>query len=41
MDEQRGKQVAEVLFIEIIEIEIEVGDRGPPSVAQANDILYD
>ncbi len=41
LDEQRGKQVMKHLFIDVPEVEIEVDHRGPPSVAQGYDILYD
>ena len=41
MDEERGKQVAKLLFINVPEVKIEIGHGCPPSVAQGHDILYD
>jgi hypothetical protein len=41
LDEERGKQVAEFLFINIPEVKIKVGHRCLLSVAQGDDILYD
>ena len=39
--EEGGKQVVKSLFIDILEVEIEVGHRGRPSIAQGHDVLYD
>ncbi len=41
LDEEGGKQVAKSLFIDVPEVEIEVGHRGRPSIAQGHDVLYD
>jgi hypothetical protein len=41
LDEQRGKQVAKLLFIDIPEVEIEISHRGPPGVTLGFDILND
>ena len=41
LDEESGKQVLKSLLIDIPEVEIEVGHRGRPSVAQSDDVLYD
>jgi len=40
LDEEGGKKVAKSLLINVPEIEIEVGDRSPPSIAQGYNILY-
>jgi hypothetical protein len=40
LDEERGKKVAKLLLINVPEIKIEIGHRGPPSIAQCRDILY-
>jgi hypothetical protein len=34
LDEERGEKVAKFLFIDVPEIKIEIGDRGPPGIAQ-------
>jgi hypothetical protein len=39
--EERRKKVAQVLFIDVPEVEIEVGQRGLPIIAQRHNILYD
>jgi len=41
LDEERRKQVVKTLFIDVPEVEIKVGHRGPPSTAQGHDVLYD
>jgi hypothetical protein len=41
LDEERGKQIRKFLFIDVPEVEIEIGHRGTPIVAQGCDILYD
>jgi hypothetical protein len=41
LDEEGGKKVAEFLLINVSEVEIKVGQRGLPSIAQGCDILYD
>ena len=41
LDEERWKQVVKFLLIDVPEVEIKVGQRGPPSIAQGYDILYD
>jgi len=42
LDEERGKKVAKLLLIDVSEVEIEIGHRGPPApgIVQGNDILY-
>jgi len=39
--EERGKQVMKFLFIDVPEVEIKEAHRGPPSIAQGYDVLYD
>ena len=39
LDEEGGKDVAKVLFVNVPEVEIEIRHRGPPSIAQRHDIL--
>jgi hypothetical protein len=41
LDEERKKQVAKVLFIDVPEVKIEISHFCPPGVAQAYDVLYD
>jgi hypothetical protein len=41
LDEEGTKQVAELLLIDIPEVEIEIGHRGPSGVAQGHNILDD
>ena len=40
LDEERGKNVRKLLFIDVPEIEIKIGQRGTPSIAQGHDVLY-
>ena len=40
LDEERGKNVAKSLLVKVSEVEIEIGHRGPPSIMQGHDILY-
>ena len=41
LDEKGRKEVLEFLFVDIPEVEIEIGHRGPPGVVQSHDISYD
>jgi hypothetical protein len=41
LDEEGGKQVGKSLFIDVPEVEIKIGHRCLPSVAQGYDIFYD
>ena len=41
LDKERRKQIGKILFIDIPEVEIEIGHQGPSVVAQGCDILYD
>jgi hypothetical protein len=41
LDEERGEQIVELLFIDVAEVKIKIGDRCLSSAAQFNDILYD
>jgi len=41
LDEERWKQVVKFLLVDVPEVKIKVGQRGPPSITQGYDILYD
>jgi hypothetical protein len=41
LDEEGRKKVLEFLFIDIPEVEIEIGYRGPAGVVQDYNIFYD
>jgi len=41
LDEERREYIVKFLLINVPEVEIEVGQRGFPSIAQGYDILYD
>jgi hypothetical protein len=41
LDEERGKQVAKILFFNVPEVEVKIRHRRLPSAAQSHDIFYD
>jgi hypothetical protein len=40
LDEERRKQIVKFLFVNVPEVKIKIGCRGPPCTAQGHDILY-
>jgi hypothetical protein len=41
LNEKGRKQVLEFLLVDVLEIEIEIGHRGPPSIVQGHNFLHD